>query len=160
MTPTFLRTAAGFAIGLVFGIGILLAGMANPANVLNFFDLAAIASGGWDASLAFVMGAALAVTAIGYRLVLARKRPLLAGGFTLPARFGVDRRLIAGAAIFGLGWGLTGFCPGGVVPALGLGRLEPWIFSAAAVAGMIATRRVLAARAADARAAMADPARP
>ncbi|MAA97332.1 MAG: permease [Stappia sp.] len=152
MTHPAVRLAAAFAIGLVFGTGILLAGMANPAKVLNFFDLAAIPGGGWDPSLAVVMAAALTVTAIGYRLVLSRPRPLLSGGFTLPSRHGIDARLVGGAAIFGIGWGITGFCPGGVVPALGLGRIEPFLFCLAVAAGMIATRRFVHARAMLARA--------
>jgi uncharacterized membrane protein YedE/YeeE len=111
------RIISAFAIGLVFGIGILVSGMANPAKVLNFFDIA----GTWDPSLAFVMGGALIVTAIGFRLVLSRSHPLLAGGFSLPTKRDIDVRLLGGAGIFGVGWGIAGFCPGGAIPALGLG---------------------------------------
>ena len=132
------RIISAFAIGLVFGIGILVSGMANPAKVLNFFDIA----GTWDPSLAFVMGGALIVTAIGFRLVLSRSHPLLAGGFSLPTKRDIDVRLLGGAAIFGVGWGIAGFCPGGVVPALGLGRPEPAIFVAALVAGMLIVRLI------------------
>ncbi|WP_425089140.1 DUF6691 family protein [Stappia sp.] len=136
------RIISAFAIGLVFGIGILVSGMANPAKVLNFFDIA----GTWDPSLAFVMGGALIVTAIGFRLVLSRSHPLLAGGFSLPTKRDIDVRLLGGAAIFGVGWGIAGFCPGGVVPALGLGRSEPAIFVAALVAGMLIVRLIETAR--------------
>ncbi|MBB97972.1 MAG: permease [Rhodobacteraceae bacterium] len=136
------RIISAFAIGLVFGIGILVSGMANPAKVLNFFDIA----GTWDPSLAFVMGGALIVTAIGFRLVLSRSHPLLAGGFSLPTKRDIDVRLLGGAAIFGVGWGIAGFCPGGVVPALGLGRPEPAIFVAALVAGMLIVRLIETAR--------------
>eukprot|EP00873_Tetraselmis_striata_P024971 jgi/Tetstr1/445235/TSEL_033033.t1 len=116
--------------------------MANPAKVLNFFDIA----GTWDPSLAFVMGGALIVTAIGFRLVLSQSHPLLAGGFSLPTKRDIDVRLLGGAAIFGVGWGIAGFCPGGVVPALGLGRSEPAIFVAALVAGMLIVRLIETAR--------------
>lgn len=125
-----------FGIGLIFGLGILISGMANPAKVLNFFDVA----GNWDPSLAFVMGGALIVTAIGYGLVLSRKRPVFAPRFNVPAAKHVDLPLIAGSAVFGIGWGLGGFCPGGLVPALGIGRIEPFIFFAGMLGGLIATR--------------------
>ncbi|WP_029058215.1 DUF6691 family protein [Stappia stellulata] len=136
------RIVFSFAIGLVFGIGILVSGMANPAKILNFFDIA----GTWDPSLAFVMGGALIVTAIGFRLVLSRSHPLLAGGFSLPTRHDIDVRLLGGAAVFGVGWGIAGFCPGGAVPALGLGRSEPVIFVTALIAGMMLVKLIDAAR--------------
>ena len=123
-------------IGLVFGAGIALSGMANPAKVLNFFDLA----GNWDPSLAFVMGGALAVTLAGYRLVLKRPAPLLGGRFHLPTRRDIDPGLVLGSAVFGVGWGIAGFCPGGAIPALGLMRLEPVVFVAAMVAGILLAR--------------------
>ena len=122
-----MRLLSAFLIGLVFGCGILIAGMANPAKVLNFFDVA----GTWDPSLAFVMAGALAVTAVGYRLVLARPAPLLATRFEVPTRRDLDARLIGGAATFGIGWGIAGFCPGGALPALGTGRTEVVLFVAA-----------------------------
>jgi uncharacterized membrane protein YedE/YeeE len=130
---------AGYLIGLTFGLGIALSGMINPAKVLNFFDLA----GAWDPSLAFVMGGALAVTAVGYRLVLRGKRPLFDDRFHLPQERAIDARLVGGAAIFGVGWGLAGFCPGGALPALGTGRTEVLVFVAALVAGILATRAIL-----------------
>ncbi|MCA1299553.1 DUF6691 family protein [Stappia indica] len=130
------KILVSFLIGLLFGTGIVISGMANPAKILNFFDIA----GTWDPSLAFVMGGALVVTAIGYRLVLARKHPLLAEGFSLPTRRDLDARLLGGAAVFGIGWGIAGFCPGGGIPALGLGRSEPIIFFVAMLAGMLAVK--------------------
>jgi len=134
------RALAAFACGLVFGVGILLAGMSNPAKVLNFLDFAAIATGGWDPSLAFVMGGALAVTAVGYRVAFRRSAPLLDSRFHLPTRRQIDRPLLAGAGLFGIGWGIAGFCPGGALPALGLGRSEPYVFVAAMLVGLAAAR--------------------
>jgi len=131
-----------FLIGLLFGLGIVISGMVNPAKVLNFFDFA----GTWDPSLAFVMGGALAVTFIGYRLVLARPQPLLAEGFHLPGARHVDRRLVGGAALFGIGWGMAGFCPGGALPALGTGRSEVLLFVAALIAGIYTAQWLLRLR--------------
>ncbi|MXN64692.1 YeeE/YedE family protein [Stappia sp. GBMRC 2046] len=128
-----MKILSAFAFGLIFGLGIAVSGMIDPAKVLNFFDFA----GMWDPSLAFVMGGALVVTAIGYRFVLKAPHPALASSFSIPTRRDIDLRLVGGAATFGIGWGLSGFCPGGVVPALGLGRAEPWAFVAAVVAGML-----------------------
>lgn len=127
-----------YAIGLIFGLGIMISGMANPAKVLNFFDVA----GTWDPSLMFVMGGALAVTFVGYRVVLGRKAPVLAQMFQVPTRRDLDRNLLGGAAIFGVGWGLAGFCPGGALPALGTGRWEVIAFVAALVVGMLGARFV------------------
>ncbi len=127
--------AAGL-IGMIFGSGILLAGMANPAKVLNFFDIA----GSWDPSLAFVMAGALAVTFLGYRFVLRRPRPVFDVKFHLPTRRDIDPALVGGSALFGIGWGIAGFCPGGALPALGLLRVEPVIFVAALLAGIMIAR--------------------
>ena len=124
--------------GLVFGSGILLSGMANPAKILNFFDIA----GHWDPSLAFVMAGALAVTGVGYRLVWRNAKPLLSERFDLPANRTIDARLLLGSAVFGIGWGMAGFCPGGAIPALGLGRWEVWVFVAAMLAGIAAARYI------------------
>ena len=109
---------AQFAIGLVFGLGLVIAGMSDPAKVLNFLDLGAIPTGGWDPSLAFVMGGAIAVTFAGFRLVLRRKQPIFGGTFHLPTATDIDARIIAGPALFGVGWGLAGFCPGPALTAL------------------------------------------
>ena len=125
-----------FAIGLVFGFGLLLSGMSDPAKVLNFLDLAAIPAGTWDPSLAFVMAGAIAIGFVGYRYVLRRPQPLFARRFHLPTRHDVDLRLVTGAAIFGIGWGLAGFCPGPALTALGFGSHAAIIFAAAMFAGM------------------------
>jgi uncharacterized membrane protein YedE/YeeE len=132
------RIVTALLIGLMFGAGIALSGMIDPAKVLNFFDIA----GSWDPSLAFVMGGALIVTAIGYRLVLKRPAPLLDTRFHLPARKDIDLPLLAGAGLFGIGWGIAGFCPGGSIPALGLGEPAALIFVASMVCGIAATRLV------------------
>jgi uncharacterized membrane protein YedE/YeeE len=132
------RTILAGMIGLVFGTGIAISGMANPAKVLNFFDVA----GTWDASLALVMGAALLVTAIGYRVVLKRPKPICEASFHVPANRKLDLPLIAGSAVFGIGWGISGFCPGGAIPALGLGEVSAWVFVGAMLAGIFAARTV------------------
>ncbi len=123
-------------IGLVFGTGIAISGMANPAKVLNFFDIA----GTWDPSLLLVMAAALTVTAIGYRFVLKRPRPMLEEKFHVPTNRKLDLPLIGGSAVFGIGWGIAGFCPGGAIPALGLGEPSAWIFVVAMLTGIAAAR--------------------
>src|SRR5262249_29712878 len=125
-----------FIVGLVFGLGLLLSGMSDPAKVLNFLDLGGIAAGNWDPSLAFVMAGAVAVTFIGYRVVLARPRPLFDVSFHLPSQRDLDLRILAGPAIFGIGWGLGGFCPGPALTALGFGTRSAFIFVAAMFAGM------------------------
>lgn len=131
-----MRLILSFLIGLIFGAGIALAGMINPAKVVNFFDIA----GTWDPSLAFVMGTALIVTAIGYRLVWRQRRPILDTVFHLPTRTAIDLPLIGGSALFGIGWGIAGFCPGGSIPALGLGESSAFLFVAAMSVGMGLTR--------------------
>lgn len=131
-----MRFVAYYLIGLVFGTGIALSGMMNPAKVTNFFDIA----GSWDPSLAFVMGGALIVTFIGYRLVLKRPAPIVDTEFHLPSATAIDTKLIAGAAVFGVGWGIAGFCPGGAIPAIGTGRIEVIAFVAALTAGIVLGR--------------------
>lgn len=125
--------------GLVFGIGIMVSGMASPAKVMNFFDVA----GSWDPSLMFVMGGALITTLIGYQLIFKKARPISAPSFHLPTKSDIDLRLVGGSAVFGIGWGIAGFCPGGALPAIGTGRTEVLVFSVALVAGILMTRLVL-----------------
>jgi uncharacterized membrane protein YedE/YeeE len=138
-----MRLATAFGIGLLFGLGILLSGMANPAKVLNFFDL----FGTWDPSLAFVMGGALAVAAPGYAILFRRRaRPALAPRFDLPDTRRIDAPLVLGSLGFGVGWGIAGFCPGGALPALGTGRWEVVLFVASAAAGLLIARALRAAR--------------
>jgi len=127
---------AQFAIGLIFGLGLVIAGMSDPAKVLNFLDLGAIPTGGCDPSLAFVMGGAIAVTFIGFKLVLRRPQPIFGGKFHLPTATAIDARIIAGPAIFGVGWGLAGFCPGPAFTALTTGGNAALIFVAAMLVGM------------------------
>lgn len=122
--------------GIVFGIGISISGMINPAKVFNFFDIA----GTWDPSLAFVMGGAVAVTFFGYRLVWRRHSPIFGGTFQIPTNSAIDARLVGGSAIFGIGWGIAGFCPGAAIPALGTGRWEVVLFLAAVTVGFYARR--------------------
>jgi uncharacterized membrane protein YedE/YeeE len=131
-----MRQAVNFLVGLIFGLGLLISGMANPAKVQNFLDLA----GSFDPSLIFVMASALAVTFIGYRLALARERPLLAERFYLPSGSIIDGRLILGAALFGIGWGLSGFCPGPAIVSLPLLAKGTLIFVPAMLAGIGAAR--------------------
>ena len=134
--------------GLIFGAGIAISGMMNPAKVLNFFDVA----GTWDLSLAFVMGGAVAVTFIGYRLAWRRSTPLLAQRFQVPTSTHIDSNLIGGSALFGIGWGIAGFCPGAAIPALATGRWEVALFLAAVLGGFWLRRLALPARPARARA--------
>ena len=128
-----------FIAGLLFGAGVTVSGMVNPMKVLNFMDIA----GQWDPTLLFVMGAGLAVTFIGYRLVLARPKPVFAAAFNLPTSRLIDTRLVGGAALFGIGWGLTGFCPGPAIASLAFGHWQSFLFVAAMAAGMIVMRYVL-----------------
>lgn len=131
-----MRLIGSYIIGLVFGIGISISGMANPAKVVNFFDIAGI----WDPSLAFVMGGALIVTFIGYTYVLKRPTPLLDGTFHLPTRKDLDVQLLGGSVVFGVGWGIAGFCPGGALPALGTGVSDVFVFVGAMLVGIHAAK--------------------
>lgn len=133
-----MRVFSAFAIGLLFGVGIAISGMMNPAKVLNFFDLA----GTWDPSLAFVMGGALLVAIPGYRLVLGRPHPTYEPRFQLPDTKVIDKRLVLGSGVFGIGWGIAGFCPGGALPALGTGKLEVFLFVAALIGGLLLARGI------------------
>ncbi|WP_024512628.1 DUF6691 family protein [Bradyrhizobium sp. ARR65] len=125
-----------FGIGLVFGLGLVASGMSNPAKVLNFLDFGAIPAGTWDPSLAFVMAGAVVVTYVGFRAVLSRSRPIFAERFFLPTKRELDLRIVVGPAIFGIGWGLVGFCPGPAFTALGFGSRAAFIFVAAMLLGM------------------------
>ena len=127
-----MRQAVNLLAGVIFGLGLLISGMANPAKVQNFLDLA----GTFDPSLIFVMAGAVAVTFVGYRLVLRRPKPVLAERFHLPASDIIDGRLILGAALFGIGWGLSGFCPGPAIVSLPLLAKGTLIFLPAMLAGI------------------------
>ena len=135
------KILSAFLIGALFGVGIAISGMANPAKVLNFFDIA----GTWDPSLLFVMGGALVTAAIGYRVVFgARQKPVFENNYALPTSRRIDAELVGGSAVFGIGWGISGFCPGGAIPALGLGYAETFIFIAAMMVGIVVARALKA----------------
>jgi uncharacterized membrane protein YedE/YeeE len=121
-----------FSAGLVFGIGLIISGMANPAKVLGFLDLA----GNWDPSLILVMCGAIAVGFFAFLWVKSRKTTLLGTEMKLPTASQIDRRLIIGSAMFGIGWGIAGFCPGPALVGLGMGLPKALIFVAAMLAGM------------------------
>jgi uncharacterized protein len=139
-----MRLLTALLIGVIFGLGIAVSGMINPAKVLNFFDLAQIWAGTWDPSLALVMAGALAVAIPGYRLVLGRPSPAFETRFQLPDTQVIDRRLVLGSATFGIGWGIAGFCPGGALPAIGTGDPTVFLFLAALIAGMFIARALQA----------------
>ena len=124
--------------GFVFGIGLWVSGMANPKKVLGFLDVA----GNWDASLMLVMGGAVAVTLVAFRFVLARPKPMFAEKFHLPEKKHIDVPLVAGAAIFGVGWGIAGYCPGPALTALSTLSHESILFVLAMIAGGFAHRMV------------------
>ena len=131
---------AAFAAGLVFGIGLIIAGMFNPAKVLAFLDLA----GRWDPTLAVVMITAIPIAAIGHALANRRQATIFGAPLSLPTARDVDRPLRLGALVFGIGWGLAGICPGPAILVLGTGRTQGVVFAIAMLAGMavfeIATR--------------------
>ncbi len=118
--------------GALFGLGLAVSGMVDPAKVIGFLDVA----GDWDPTLALVMGGALLVTIPTFRLILKRPRPVLGDDFALPTKSSLDARLLGGSALFGVGWGLSGFCPGPAVTALATGLPVVFAFVAAMVAGM------------------------
>ena len=123
--------ASALGAGFLFGIGLWVSGMANPKKVLGFLDI----TGDWDASLMLVMAGAVAVTVVTFRIVLNRKKPLIEEKFEVPSRKDVDLPLIAGAALFGIGWGIGGYCPGPAITALSTLSLESVIFVAAMIVG-------------------------
>ena len=123
--------------GLLFGFGLTISGMLDPARVLGFLD---IAGGAWDPTLVFVLAGAVGVTAIGYGLVVRRTGPLFGERFDLPSVSGIDGRLIGGAAMFGVGWGLVGYCPGPAIASIGFAGTSAAIFCLAMVVGMILLR--------------------
>ena len=127
-----MRVLLGLLCGLIFGMGLVVSGMSNPAKVLNFLDLA----GSWDPSLLFVMAGAAGLTFVGYRLVQRQSRPLFAAQFHMPTAQNLDTQLIAGAACFGLGWGLSGFCPGPAITSVALHATGTMIFVPLMLIGM------------------------
>jgi len=133
---TIRTVVPGLVVGMIFGAGLALSDMVNPARVLAFLDLA----GAWDPALAFVMGGALIPSAIGYALVRRMQRPLLADEFRIPQNRVVEPQFLAGAAIFGIGWGLVGLCPGPAIAGLAFGNWQLWLFTGAMIAGMVLHR--------------------
>jgi uncharacterized protein len=129
---------SAFASGLIFGLGLIISQMVNPAKVLAFLDI----FGDWDASLAVVMAAAVAASSLGYVVARRRGAPLLASRLDLPTRRDLEPRLLTGAAVFGVGWGLVGLCPGPALTALPLGLWQIFTFVAAMLAGMLTFRLV------------------
>jgi len=130
------KLVSALGAGFLFGIGLWLSGMANPKKVLGFLDVA----GDWDASLMFVMGGAVAVTAIAFRFVLKRKKPFFSETFHLPLKKSIDLPLVAGSALFGIGWGIAGYCPGPALTALSTLSAESMVFVAAMIGGGILHR--------------------
>lgn len=127
------RNLSALIAGLVFGFGLAVSHLVEPAKVLGFLDV----TGRWDPSLLLVMAGAVVVTLIAYRLILRRAVPLFAPQFYLPTRTQIDQPLVLGSVIFGIGWGLAGYCPGPGIAALGLGTWEAPVFVAALAAGSI-----------------------
>ena len=122
--------------GLMFGIGLAVSGMVDPARILGFLDFAAIATGGWDPTLALVMAGALGVAMPAFALARRRQAPTGAPAFQEPPATGIDAKLLSGAALFGIGWGLVGYCPGAALAAFGFGQPATLAFVVAMVIGM------------------------
>lgn len=127
-----LRLASALAAGLVFGLGLSLSGMLDPTRVRGFLDV----TGAWDPTLIFVLAGAVIVATLGYRLSRLLTRPAFDESFQIPTNRRIDLRLIAGSAVFGIGWGLSGFCPGPAVAALASAALPPAVFTLAMAVGM------------------------
>ena len=128
-----LDTLISFAGGLIFGIGLIFAGMTDPSKVIGFLDIA----GSWDPSLGFVMGGAILVGVVAFRFARKRTVNLLGGMLTLPDQHDIDKRLVIGSLVFGIGWGMAGFCPGPAVTSLGTGNPKAALFVLAMIAGML-----------------------
>lgn len=133
-----LRSVAAFACGLVFSLGLILGGMLDPARVLAFLDVAGV----WNPALMFVLGGAVCVAFAGVRLARHLKRPMLDEAFSLPVATRIDAPLVLGSCLFGLGWGMAGFCPGPAVASVGAGVWQGCVFTAAMLAGMLVFERV------------------
>ena len=126
-----IRHLVALATGILFGLGLAISEMINPEKVLAFLDVA----GNWDPSLAFVMGGAVGVTLLTFRFVLKLDKPLVATRFEIPTSQDIDKPLLAGAAIFGIGWGIAGYCPGPAIASLTIGSIEPPVFVLAFIVG-------------------------
>jgi uncharacterized protein len=133
LTRPRLRALGALVAGAVFGTGLAVAQMIDPHKVLGFLDVA----GAWDASLLFVLGGAVVLAGVAFRFVLRRPAPLWDDRFHLSLRQGIDAPLLLGSALFGIGWGLAGYCPGPVIASLSFGNAEAWWFVPAMVAGTV-----------------------
>ena len=127
-----MHALSAFGVGLIFGIGLLISGMTDPSKIIGFLNLA----GPWDPSLAFVMGGAVAVGFMAFRFARRRTKAFLGGAMHLPTARGIDRRLVLGSLVFGIGWGLAGYCPGPAVVSIGMGQDKAIVFVVAMLAGM------------------------
>ena len=125
-------TIASFLIGLIFGVGLIFAGMTDPSKVIGFLDIA----GRWDPSLAFVMGGAILVGIVAFRFARQRAANFFGGAMRLPTRDDIDKRLVIGSLLFGVGWGMAGFCPGPALTSLGTGNTRAMLFVLSMIAGM------------------------
>jgi uncharacterized membrane protein YedE/YeeE len=132
------RVLISLVCGLIFGVGLIISQMSNPAKVIGFLDI----SGQWDPSLAFVMGGAVAVFTIAYRLALRRHAPLFDKSFRVPEKTRLDKPLIIGSLLFGVGWGFAGFCPGPAIVSSGFGDPRVWAFVVTMLAGMVLVRKL------------------
>jgi uncharacterized membrane protein YedE/YeeE len=132
------RYVIALASGFLFGLGLALSQMVNPVKITDFLDV----TGNWDPSLLWVMGGALMVTLIAFRPILKRRNPLYADRFDLPTRSVIDWKLTGGAGLFGIGWGLTGYCPGPAVASLASGLVEPFVMVLAIFAGFLLHRLI------------------
>lgn len=131
-----MRYLSVFLSGFLFSGGLIVSGMINPAKVIGFLNL----FGQWDPSLAFVMAGAVAVTFFGYRKVLTKDRPIFANSFSIPTRTDIDRSLIAGPILFGIGWGMVGLCPGPALAALTASPETTWVFFISMIVGMLSLK--------------------
>ncbi|MEW4983831.1 MAG: YeeE/YedE family protein [Cycloclasticus sp.] len=127
------KVLSALLAGIVFGVGITLSGMVDPNKVVNFLDI----TGNWDPSLMFVLGGAVITTTIGYRFVFAQGKPLFEEDFHLPTLLKIDRKLLFGSVLFGVGWGLIGYCPGPAVASVGFRPEEPLIVVVSMLAGIL-----------------------
>jgi hypothetical protein len=143
VTRAAAQNASALAAGLLFGLGLAISQMVNPRKILDFLDV----TGNWDPSLALVMAGAVGVAMLAFRFVLKRRQPLFDGEFHLPRLTKLDRRLLVGASVFGLGWGIGGYCPGPGIAALSAGSVEALVFVAGMALGSLLYRRVAAPRA-------------
>ena len=134
-----MRILVSLVAGLLFGLGLAVSDMIDPGRVRAFLDLA---SGAWDPTLAFVMGGAMIPMILAWQVARRQSAPVCGAAFPGRPSAGIDARLLGGAALFGLGWGLVGFCPGPAVSAIGLGGWPVWLFVAAMAAGMALESRL------------------